>query len=144
MGNLKWICRKLSKKLEFLHMNTKLWAKNREHLNTVLALKRQTSDRNVKTGWYHAREDTLPPFFLPFVWGRKWGRVHCLAWYQPVLTFRSLVWRFGPGTVVSWHSWIKGLSSLTGFYWQFQIRTWVNAQQQNIGFLFWFVMKVKT
>ena len=38
----------------------------------------------------------------------------------------------------------KGLSSLTGFYWQFQIQTWENAQQQNIVFLFWFVMQVKT
>ena len=42
------------------------------------------------------------------------------------------------------HIWPKGLSSLTGFYWQFQIQTWVNAQQQNIVFLFWFVMQVKT
>ena len=39
-------------------------------------------------------------------------------WYLPWLTHPHLA---------------RGLSSLTGFYWQFQIQTWVNAQQQNIS-----------
>ena len=55
-----------------------------------------------------------PSLFYSFaVWGRMWYVVSCLQWYQPVLTLRSRVWRFGPGTVfiVLWkhahfmHSW---------------------------------------
>ena len=32
---------------------------------------------------------------------RKGGRVFCLAWFKPVLTFRSVVWRLDPGTVMN-------------------------------------------
>ena len=39
---------------------------------TVLALKPQTTDLNLKTGWYHAREDSLPTFSSSFLGGRKW------------------------------------------------------------------------
>ena len=44
--------------------------------------------------------DTPLPFSCSLVLRRKLGRVSCLAWwYQPVLTFWSLVWCLGPGTV---------------------------------------------
>ena len=66
---------------------------------TVPGPKRQMTDLNIKTGWYHARGDTLPHFSSSFVLRRKWGRVSCLAWHQSVLTFRSLFWRYGSGTV---------------------------------------------
>ena len=66
---------------------------------TVPGPKRQTSDLNVKTGWYHARQDTLPHFLLKTKEEEKGGRVSPFAWYQPVLTFRSVVCRLGPGTV---------------------------------------------
>ena len=52
---------------------------------------------NVKTGWYHAREDT--PSLLFFLGFKNTVRVSCLARYQPVLAFLSLVWRFSSGTV---------------------------------------------
>ena len=53
-----------------------------------------------QSGWYHASGDTVPAFSSSF-FRRKWGRVSCLAWYQPFLTFRSVVWRLGPGTVLN-------------------------------------------
>ena len=57
-------------------------------------------DLNVKTGWYHAKQDTIPHFLLKTKEEEKGGRVSSLAWYQPVLTFRSVVWRFGTQTVI--------------------------------------------
>ena len=46
-----------------------------------------------------AREDTLP-LFSKTKEEEKGGRVSPLEWYQPVLTFRSVIWRLGPGTVL--------------------------------------------
>ena len=47
------------------------------------------TDLNVKTGGYHAREDT--PSLLFFLGFKNTVRVSCLARYQPVLAFLSLV-----------------------------------------------------
>ena len=74
-----------------IHVHTELGRSSK------LGPKRQTTDLNVKTGWYHARGDTLPPFSYSFVLRREWGRVSFLTWYQPVLTSRSVVCRLCPG-----------------------------------------------
>ena len=86
------------------------------HVLSVSKPKCETTDLNVKTGWYHAREDTLPPFSSSFVLRRKWGRVSYLAWYQPVFTFRSLVSHFGSGTVeIPYEGWLYILCLLNCF-----------------------------
>ena len=75
---------------------------------TVLRLKRKTTDRKIKpVDLMTMQGKTILPFRLDiinppsFVVLGKGERVSFLTWYQPVLKFRSLVWRFGQGTVVS-------------------------------------------
>ena len=73
----------------------------RQKYPTVPGPKRQTSDQNVKTGWYHARQCTLP-HFLPQTKGRKkGGRLSSLAWI-------NRFWRFGHSFDVSGRgNWFK-------------------------------------
>ena len=64
---------------------------------------------------------------------------------QQSRVFSSPVYKGRHLSLMITHIWLKGLSSLTGFHWEFQIRTWENAQyNKTIVFLFWYVMQVKT
>ena len=94
-----WIPKLNSKLLGYIYIQNNL---NLSEICQNYCSRTQTAndDLNVKTGWYHAKQDTLPHFLLKTKEEEKGGRVSPLAWYQPVLMFRSVVCRLGPGTVL--------------------------------------------
>ena len=55
-------------------------------VNSLLLWKNQVLflDQNVKTGWYQARQDTLPHFLLKTKEEEIGGILSSLVWYQPV------------------------------------------------------------
>ena len=81
------------KTVESLKLGGLLWICSSPIL-TGLALERLTTDRNVKSSWHHVRQDTLLPFFLPFLGDKSEGE--CL-----VLHGINRFWRFSNSFDVS-------------------------------------------